>query len=171
MSSLTIGEALIARRNQLGLDKGRAADQIGMSRTTYGAYEANRQRPSVNVFPALAEFLDVDMEYFLELYGATMILAARPALQQVLATPDGADELAPPADEASMPAQSPISPEVEEPGEVEEPEQPEEFEEFERPEEPEEPEEVAATGAPTGPEESPKRKKEAKRTKKRKKKH
>ena len=30
MSSMTIGEALIARREKLGLDKGRAADLIGI---------------------------------------------------------------------------------------------------------------------------------------------
>lgn len=142
MSSLTIGESLVARREQLGLDKGRAADQIGMSRTTYGAYEANRQRPSVSVFPALAEFLDVDMEYFLELYGATMILAARPALQRVLATPgDGADEGAVPSDEPTE------SGGARESGEI------------------------SGSETPSTPPGAPKRKKDAKQKKKQKKKH
>jgi transcriptional regulator with XRE-family HTH domain len=107
VSSLTIGEALVARRDQLGLDKGRAADLIGMSRTTYGAYEANRQRPSVNVFPALAEFLDVAMEEFLDLYGATMILAARPALQRVMSMP--ADTAAPVHPQPREPTESSVT--------------------------------------------------------------
>jgi DNA-binding XRE family transcriptional regulator len=73
----TIGSALTARRAQLGLDKGRAASRIGMSRTTYGSYERDTQRPSIEVFPSLIEFLDVSLEDFLVLYGATCIAIAR----------------------------------------------------------------------------------------------
>jgi len=62
MSQATIGSALVERRRELGLEKGRAADKIGMSRTTYSSYEQDAQRPSVDVFPALAGFLDVSME-------------------------------------------------------------------------------------------------------------
>jgi hypothetical protein len=38
----------------------------------------------VDVFPALADFLEVSMEDFLLLYGATAIVAVRPALERVL---------------------------------------------------------------------------------------
>jgi transcriptional regulator with XRE-family HTH domain len=84
MNSQTIGLALSAKRQKLRIDKGQAADRIGMSRTTYSSYEQDRQRPSVDVFPALAEFLGVGMEDFLLLYGATAIVAVRPALERVL---------------------------------------------------------------------------------------
>ena len=84
MSSQTIGLALSAKRQKLRIDKGQAADRIGMSRTTYSSYEQDRQRPSVDVFPSLAKFLEVSMEDFLILYGATAIVAVRPALEKVL---------------------------------------------------------------------------------------
>ena len=86
MNAATIGSALIAKRQELGIDKGQAADKIGMSRTTYSSYEQDSQRPSVDVFPALAEFLNVSIEDFLLLYGATAIVAVRPALERVLLT-------------------------------------------------------------------------------------
>jgi transcriptional regulator with XRE-family HTH domain len=76
----TIGSSLGKRRLELELEKGQAAEKIGMSRTTYSSYERDTQRPSVDVFPALAEFLGVDMEDFLVLYGATCIAAARASL-------------------------------------------------------------------------------------------
>ena len=85
MSQATIGSALVERRRELGLEKGRAADKIGMSRTTYSSYEQDAQRPSVDVFPALAGFLDVSMEVLLTLYGATCVAAVRPTLEKVLA--------------------------------------------------------------------------------------
>ena len=84
MTTETIGSALVARRQKLGIDKGQAADKIGMSRTTYSSYEQDKQRPSVDVFPALAHFLEVGIEDFLLLYGATAIVAVRPALEGVL---------------------------------------------------------------------------------------
>ncbi len=89
MSDATIGSALGKRRLELGLEKGQAADKIGMSRTTYSSYERDTQRPSVDVFPALAEFLGVDMEFFLVLYGATCIAAVRPSLERTLAEEKG----------------------------------------------------------------------------------
>lgn len=73
----TIGEALVARREALGLDKGRAASRIGMSRTSYGAYERDAQRPSIEVFAPLIDFLQIPLEEFLTLYGATCIALAR----------------------------------------------------------------------------------------------
>src|SRR5271154_5465172 len=84
MSVATIGSALAERRRELGLEKGQAADKIGMSRTTYSSYEQDAQRPSVDVFPALAEFLVVSMEELLTLYGATCVAAVRPSLERVL---------------------------------------------------------------------------------------
>lgn len=84
MSASTIGSALVARRTELGLEKGQAADKIGMSRTTYSSYEQDAQRPSVDVFPALAEFLNISIEELLKLYGATCIAAVRPALQRLV---------------------------------------------------------------------------------------
>ena len=89
MTTQTIGSALVARRQKLGIDKGQAADKIGMSRTTYSSYEQDKQRPSVDVFPALAHFLEVSIEDFLLLYGATAIVAVRPALESVLLAQSG----------------------------------------------------------------------------------
>jgi transcriptional regulator with XRE-family HTH domain len=84
MSVATIGSALAEKRQALGLEKGQAADKIGMSRTTYSSYEQDAQRPSVDVFPALAEFLQVSMDELLNLYGATCVAAIRPALERLL---------------------------------------------------------------------------------------
>jgi transcriptional regulator with XRE-family HTH domain len=85
MSVATIGSALAEKRRELGLEKGQAADKIGMSRTTYSSYEQDAQRPSVDVFPALATFLEIPMEDLLLLYGATCVAAVRPSLEKVLA--------------------------------------------------------------------------------------
>jgi transcriptional regulator with XRE-family HTH domain len=84
MSVATIGSALAERRRELGLEKGQAADKIGMSRTTYSSYEQDAQRPSVDVFPALTEFLEISMEELLTLYGATCVAAVRPSLERLL---------------------------------------------------------------------------------------
>jgi transcriptional regulator with XRE-family HTH domain len=84
MSEPTIGSALAKRRGTLKLSRVQAADQIGMSRTTYSSYERDSQRPSVDVFPVLAGFLDVSMDDFLALYGATSIAAVRPSLERLL---------------------------------------------------------------------------------------
>jgi transcriptional regulator with XRE-family HTH domain len=84
MTQATIGSALVERRRELALEKGQAADKIGMSRTTYSSYEQDAQRPSVDVFPALAEFLNVSMEELLTLYGATCVAAVRPTLERIL---------------------------------------------------------------------------------------
>lgn len=83
MSATTIGEALAAKRLDLGLEKGQAAQRIGMSRTTYSSYEQDAQRPSVDVFPAIAEFLDASMDEVLTLYGATCVVQARTFLARV----------------------------------------------------------------------------------------
>jgi transcriptional regulator with XRE-family HTH domain len=61
-----------------------AAEKVGMSRTTYSSYERDEQRPSVDVFPALAAFLNITVEDFLTLYGATVVAALRPSLERVL---------------------------------------------------------------------------------------
>lgn len=82
MAPRTIGEALVARREMLGLDKGRAASRIGMSRTSYGAYERDAQRPSVEVFAPLIDFLQISLEEFLTLYGATCIAIARASFEE-----------------------------------------------------------------------------------------
>jgi transcriptional regulator with XRE-family HTH domain len=84
MSAATIGSALVEKRLELGLEKGQAADKIGMSRTTYSSYEQDAQRPSVDVFPALAGFLGISIEELLSLYGATCVAAVRPSLDRVL---------------------------------------------------------------------------------------
>jgi transcriptional regulator with XRE-family HTH domain len=80
MGTLTIGAALTEKRRELGLEKGKAAAIIGMSRTTYSSYEQDAQRPSIDVFPALATFLSVSIEDFLTLYGATCVAQARSSL-------------------------------------------------------------------------------------------
>ncbi len=83
MDAKTIGEALAAKRTELGMEKGQAAQRIGMSRTTYSSYEQDAQRPSVEVFPAIAEFLGASMDEVLTLYGATCIVQARNFLSRV----------------------------------------------------------------------------------------
>jgi transcriptional regulator with XRE-family HTH domain len=89
MSVATIGSALAEKRRELGLEKGQAADKIGMSRTTYSSYEQDAQRPSVDVFPALTEFLEISMEELLTLYGATCVAAVRPSLERMLSDRTG----------------------------------------------------------------------------------
>src|ERR1035441_1627474 len=84
MSVATIGSALAEKRSELDLEKGQAADKIGMSRTTYSSYEQDAQRPSIDVFPALAKFLEIPMEELLTLYGATCVAAVRPSLERLL---------------------------------------------------------------------------------------
>jgi transcriptional regulator with XRE-family HTH domain len=90
VSESTIGSALVARREKLGLSRVEAAGKIGMSRTTYSSHERDSQRPSADVFPDLAEFLTVSIEEFLALYGATSIAAVRPSLERVLLARDSA---------------------------------------------------------------------------------
>lgn len=80
MSDDTIGRALRTRRALLGLDQRDAATRIGMSRTTYSSYERDTQRPSVDVLPAIAEFLEISVDDVLVLFGASAIAAARTAL-------------------------------------------------------------------------------------------
>jgi transcriptional regulator with XRE-family HTH domain len=80
MSNETIGSALRTRRAKLGLDQRDASSRIGMSRTTYSSYERNTQRPSVEVLPAIALFLEISIDVVLELYGASAVEAARTAL-------------------------------------------------------------------------------------------
>ncbi len=80
MSDDTIGRALRTRRAVLGLDQREAAKRIGMSRTTYSSYERDTQRPSVDVLPAIAEFLEISIDDVLVLFGASAIAAARTAL-------------------------------------------------------------------------------------------
>jgi transcriptional regulator with XRE-family HTH domain len=92
MSAATIGSALVEKRRVLGLAKGQAADKIGMSRTTYSSYERDAQRPSVDVFPALAGFLDISIEELLALYGATCVAAVRSSLERVMSNPQDGKE-------------------------------------------------------------------------------
>jgi transcriptional regulator with XRE-family HTH domain len=96
----TIGTALRARRDSLHIDQARAAAMVGMSRTSYSSYERDLQRPSVEVLPGLAQFLDVSTDDVLTLYGGTCIEAIRPALEQLLASPESSTpERAPVSDE------------------------------------------------------------------------
>jgi transcriptional regulator with XRE-family HTH domain len=93
MGVATIGSALAERRRELKLEKGRAAEMIGMSRTTYSSYELDAQRPSVDVFPALAHFLHISIEDLLTLYGASCIAAARSSLARVTTVPETQHEV------------------------------------------------------------------------------
>ena len=77
MEKTTLGQALIERRIELGVDKASAAKSIGVTRATYAAYESDLRRLSVDVLPALRAFLDVAVEDFLDLYGATCVAQAR----------------------------------------------------------------------------------------------
>src|ERR1035437_7718656 len=93
MSAATIGSALMEKRRVLGLAKGRAADKIGVSRTSYSSYERGAQRPSGEVFPTLAGFLEISIEELLALYGATCAAAVRSSLERVMLNPqDGSEE-------------------------------------------------------------------------------
>lgn len=83
VQTATIGSALRNRRRELGIDQKDAAAQIGMSRTTFSSYERDLQRPSAEVLPPLAGFLDVTIEEMLTLYGATCIEALRPQLERL----------------------------------------------------------------------------------------
>lgn len=108
MNEPTIGSALVQRRQELGLAKGQAADNIGMSRTTYSSYEQDAQRPSVDVFPGLATFLGVSMEEFLVLYGATCVAAVREPLERLIAERDSVS--APPSEDTAGTVISEVGP-------------------------------------------------------------
>jgi transcriptional regulator with XRE-family HTH domain len=77
MEKTTLGQALVERRIELGIDKANAAAMVGVTRATYAAYESDSRRLSVDGLPALRSFLDVAVEDFLEMYGATCVAQAR----------------------------------------------------------------------------------------------
>lgn len=87
MSDETIGKALRTRRAQLGFDQREAATRIGMSRTTFSSYERDTQRPSVDVLPAIADFLNISIDDVLVLFGASAVAAARTALGRLGTSP------------------------------------------------------------------------------------
>jgi transcriptional regulator with XRE-family HTH domain len=106
MSVATIGSALAEKRTELGLDKGGAAERVGMSRTSYSSYEQDAQRPSVDVFPALAKFLNISIEDLLTLYGATCVAAARSSLGRTVV--NVSDETAKVTDESVVVSDAPV---------------------------------------------------------------
>ena len=77
---VTIGRALERRRVDLNLTRDAAAEAIGVSRSTYSAYESDLRRLSPDVLRTLAVFLGIDVEETLDLYGATCVAQARRAL-------------------------------------------------------------------------------------------
>ena len=81
MDAMTIGRALAARRRDTGLDPEAAAVRLGVTRSTYTAYEHGSRRPSVATLRAVADFLDVTTDVVLELYGVTCVEQARRVLQ------------------------------------------------------------------------------------------
>ena len=89
----TIGQTLLLRRHALRLDQGRAATLVGISRSTYAAYERDARRLLIDVLPAVADFLNVDRERILELYGATCVAQADATLREgaFTLTPTNAD--------------------------------------------------------------------------------
>jgi transcriptional regulator with XRE-family HTH domain len=87
MGDETIGKALRTRRAQLGFDQREAATRIGMSRTTFSSYERDTQRPSVDVLPAIADFLEISIDDVLVLFGASAVAAARTALGRLGPSP------------------------------------------------------------------------------------
>ena len=76
----TIGRALEERRRELGIGQEVAADAVGVSRSTFAAYEHDARRISPEVLRPLAHFLDVSLVEVLELYGATCVAQARRVL-------------------------------------------------------------------------------------------
>ncbi|HET9088819.1 MAG TPA: helix-turn-helix transcriptional regulator [Acidimicrobiales bacterium] len=86
---LTVGRALELRRDELGLSREGAASAIGVSRSTYSAYASDQRRLSPDSLRMLIDFLDIDIEELLGLYGATCVLQARRALLR--GTPPGSE--------------------------------------------------------------------------------
>ncbi|HSN03303.1 MAG TPA: helix-turn-helix transcriptional regulator [Acidimicrobiales bacterium] len=80
LDSPTIGQALERRRDQLALSREAAASAVGVSRSTYSAYESDQRRLSPEALRILANFLGADLEEILHLYGATCIAQARRSL-------------------------------------------------------------------------------------------
>lgn len=76
----TIGEALERRRRELGVGHDGAAEAIGISRSTYAAYERDLRRVSPEFLRSLAHFLEIGLVEVLELYGATCVAQARRTL-------------------------------------------------------------------------------------------
>ena len=79
-SSLTVGRALVRRRDELSISRDAAAESVGVSRSTYSAYEGDRRRLSPEALRTLAVFLNVGLEEILELYGETCVIQARRVL-------------------------------------------------------------------------------------------
>ena len=86
---MTVGRALELRRDELGLSREGAASAIGVSRSTYSAYAGDQRRLSPDSLRTLIDFLDVDVEDLLGLYGATCVVQARRALLR--GTPPGSE--------------------------------------------------------------------------------
>lgn len=76
----TIGQALGRRRDELALSREVAAEVVGVSRSTYAAYESDQRRLSPEVLRTLATFLSVELDEILDLYGATCVAQARRVL-------------------------------------------------------------------------------------------
>jgi transcriptional regulator with XRE-family HTH domain len=76
----TIGQALQRRRDELALSRDKAAEVIGVSRSTYSAYENDQRRLSPEVLRTLAGYLGSDLEEILDLFGATCVAQARRVL-------------------------------------------------------------------------------------------
>lgn len=80
MGPLTIGGALSERRRELGLDLTRAANAVGVNRSTYAAYERDTRRLSAEALRPLAAFLVLSLDEILGLYAATCVTQARRVL-------------------------------------------------------------------------------------------
>ena len=68
-----LSEALRDRREQLGLTQEQAAEQIGVSRQTFLAWEREDRKPTVDAYRGIASFLDITIEEFFALLGASVM--------------------------------------------------------------------------------------------------
>lgn len=77
MTTTAIGEALRSRMVALGLNQSAAADQCGASRSVFSYWLSGKGTlPSLEAVPAVADFLDVDIDAVLAMYPATYKIRA-----------------------------------------------------------------------------------------------
>jgi len=63
-SFVFIGKKILKRRKELGLTQVKLAEKIGVGYTSISAWENGRNKPSVDLYPKLADALGVDLDFF-----------------------------------------------------------------------------------------------------------
>lgn len=65
----TLGEAILRRREQLGLSQHQAHKQLEVTRLTYRLWEMNASVPDIQMLPRVAQWLEVSVHEVLAMAG------------------------------------------------------------------------------------------------------